>query len=147
MVVRAARIVVRTSCSCSRPISCIKQKDNFNCVWSLRLLPSRRAMEIYRNARNLLRHKTSMGRQVREKRVWESAVQPVGPTRAVFTVVVVVVGSGGRQRRRSSLYRSIPSVLTRRTGCAYTRAPASTHVADAGVRTRAERMWVRRARA
>lgn len=31
-----------------------------------------------------------------------------------------------------SIYRSIPSVLTRCAGCAYTRAPASTHVADAG---------------
>lgn len=36
-----------------------------------------------------------------------------------------------------SLYHSIPSVLTRRAGRAYTRAPTSTHVADAvDVRTR-----------
>lgn len=36
-----------------------------------------------------------------------------------------------------SLYHSIPGVLTRRAGRSYTRAPASTHVADAvDVRTR-----------
>lgn len=51
-----------------------------------------------------------------------------------------------------AVYRSIPGVLTRRAGCAYTRASASTHVAGAAVRTRANTrgrgglMWVRRSR-
>lgn len=65
-------------------------------------------------------------------------VQPVGPTRAA-AIYSSSGGVTGKHRRHSSLYHSIPGVLTRRAGCAYTRAPASTHVVDADVRTRATR--------
>lgn len=89
------------------------------------------------------------GVTMREKRVWEDAMQqPAGPTRELRHLRSAAASDADNV---SSLYHSIPGVFLHAAArdAAYTRARASTHVASvrrANTNDRVEKilMWVRR---